>query len=451
MTVTTTACESPVYTPDGVADTFPLTFKAFLPAELNVYRVVGGVLIPVTTGFQVTGLPDAGSVVFDSPPVASDGDLQVYNYPAFVQELEFANEGKFLAESVEQGFDRSVLRDQYLLCRIERLIIGAQSTAVPGIQPLFLEVLDADAPLGGQWMGGYHFRYGMSFPAALSNSGGSVLNLPDADTVWSLRKNAVVEDNTSGVEVATLTWHADGSDPTFATTDALHGFVVAQGDNLDWFANSTATTGHGWKWTIIGYVDVSGSGALIDVVTHGDLDAAVAAAIAAALPAAVDAAVAARPSNEALMSMKFWLDTTEPAGWKFPNGQLLSRIDFADFFAKVGTEFGIGDGVTTFAMPDWRGAFFRMFNSQMSAGVDPGRTYLVSQADAFQGHRFQITLNSNPDNAGVLGLEHEDSGANTVLIPTGDAITDGTNGTPRTAKETRPYNVNPNVIIKVMA
>lgn len=49
--------------------------------------------------------------------------------------------------------------------------------------------------------------------------------------------------------------------------------------------------------------------------------------------------------------------TTEPAGgdWLFPNGQEISRTDYAEFFEMVGTTHGVGDGVTTFNMPDARG------------------------------------------------------------------------------------------------
>lgn len=46
---------------------------------------------------------------------------------------------------------------------------------------------------------------------------------------------------------------------------------------------------------------------------------------------------------------------TEPAGWKFCNGQAINRTTFSVLFGIVGTTYGIGDGSTTFNVPDLRG------------------------------------------------------------------------------------------------
>lgn len=41
-----------------------------------------------------------------------------------------------------------------------------------------------------------------------------------------------------------------------------------------------------------------------------------------------------------------------PAGYLLANGQLVSRIDYARLFAIIGTTYGVGDGSTTFALPN---------------------------------------------------------------------------------------------------
>jgi microcystin-dependent protein len=46
---------------------------------------------------------------------------------------------------------------------------------------------------------------------------------------------------------------------------------------------------------------------------------------------------------------------TAPTGWVFPYGQAISRTTYADYFALVGTTFGVGNGSTTFNVPDLRG------------------------------------------------------------------------------------------------
>jgi len=47
--------------------------------------------------------------------------------------------------------------------------------------------------------------------------------------------------------------------------------------------------------------------------------------------------------------------TTEPTGWLFCYGQAISRTTYADLFAVLSTTYGVGDGSTTFNLPDLRG------------------------------------------------------------------------------------------------
>lgn len=60
--------------------------------------------------------------------------------------------------------------------------------------------------------------------------------------------------------------------------------------------------------------------------------------------------------------VKNWPSNTLPANYQWANGQLLSRTTFAALFAVYGTQFGAGDGSTTFGVPDLRG--------NVAAGVD---------------------------------------------------------------------------------
>ena len=47
--------------------------------------------------------------------------------------------------------------------------------------------------------------------------------------------------------------------------------------------------------------------------------------------------------------------TTAPTGWLFPDGSAVSRTTYAALFAVLSTTFGVGDGSTTFNLPDLRG------------------------------------------------------------------------------------------------
>src|SRR5690606_34930729 len=47
-----------------------------------------------------------------------------------------------------------------------------------------------------------------------------------------------------------------------------------------------------------------------------------------------------------------WLTDTAPTGFLFLRGQAVSRTTYAALFALIGTTFGVGDGSTTFNLPD---------------------------------------------------------------------------------------------------
>lgn len=61
----------------------------------------------------------------------------------------------------------------------------------------------------------------------------------------------------------------------------------------------------------------------------------------------------------------FWLTTqTAPEGYLICDGSSVSRTEYADLFAEIGTTFGAGDGSTTFALPNLQAAFIRGAGSQ---------------------------------------------------------------------------------------
>jgi len=50
-----------------------------------------------------------------------------------------------------------------------------------------------------------------------------------------------------------------------------------------------------------------------------------------------------------------WSSGTVPSGWLLCDGAAVSRTTYAALFAVIGTDFGVGDGSTTFNLPDCRG------------------------------------------------------------------------------------------------
>jgi microcystin-dependent protein len=69
-----------------------------------------------------------------------------------------------------------------------------------------------------------------------------------------------------------------------------------------------------------------------------------------------------------LGEIRLFASSAPPSGWVFAEGQLLSRSANANLFAILGTTYGAGDGVTTFALPDLRG------RAPLGAGQGTGLT-----------------------------------------------------------------------------
>ena len=53
-------------------------------------------------------------------------------------------------------------------------------------------------------------------------------------------------------------------------------------------------------------------------------------------------------------SIMLWPETTAPSGWALADGTAKSRTQFAGLFALIATDYGSGDGTTTFNLPDFK-------------------------------------------------------------------------------------------------
>ena len=117
--------------------------------------------------------------------------------------------------------------------------------------------------------------------------------------------------------------------------------------------------------------------------------------------------------------------TTAPSGWLECNGAAVSRTTYAALFAAIGTVFGVGDGSTTFNLPQLQAEFIRGWDN--GRGVDTARVFGSSQADAFKSHTHDYGSSATAvGGAGVNAIERTGNGI----------VTDATGGT-----ETRPRNV----------
>lgn len=122
--------------------------------------------------------------------------------------------------------------------------------------------------------------------------------------------------------------------------------------------------------------------------------------------------------------------STIPFGYLECNGAEISRSTYATLFTKIGTIFGVGNGTTTFNIPDLRGEFIRGWDH--ARGIDSGRTIGSSQGDLVKAHTHDIV-------AAVAAVSTIDMITATADGTTSGALTIATSA--NIGAENRPRNV----------
>lgn len=98
-------------------------------------------------------------------------------------------------------------------------------------------------------------------------------------------------------------------------------------------------------------------------------------------------------------SVIFYAGTTAPSGYLVCDGTVYNIADYADLASFFNTNYGSvnywgGNGTTTFAVPDWRGEFFRAAGTNSRAGQGSGGTVGEHQNQTMQ-NRLAAQKNQN--------------------------------------------------------
>lgn len=179
-------------------------------------------------------------------------------------------------------------------------------------------------------------------------------------------------------------------------------------------------------------MSVLGSAALLDVGTGADqviqLDGA------GKLPAVDGSSLLniGMPVGAVIATIR----STPNTGFLECNGTDISRTTYAALFAIIGTTYGIGDGLTTFGLPDLRGEFIRGWDN--SRGIDAGRSLGSTQADELKSHNHTLNGDYGSDGGGYVSIDEPNGGAKSGVV-------NNTGGS-----ETRPRNVALMYQIKVL-
>jgi hypothetical protein len=132
------------------------------------------------------------------------------------------------------------------------------------------------------------------------------------------------------------------------------------------------------------------------------------------------------------------VSTTVPEGYLLCDGSAISRSTYARLFGVISTTFGVGDGTTTFNIPNFTGAFLRGNGSRIFSGV----TYASAAIGTQQGDQVL-----EPNNQGYWTVDSGGGGSSRQVRSrgyiSGDPSDTGTAQTTyfdRQGTECRPFN-----------
>lgn len=147
-----------------------------------------------------------------------------------------------------------------------------------------------------------------------------------------------------------------------------------------------------------------------------------------------------------LGSIIMWPTATAPTGFLLCAGTAVSRSTYAALFAVIGTAYGVGDGSTTFNVPDLRDRFPIGAGTTYSAGGTGGsadaivvsHTHTATSTVTDNGHLHSLVPNGNSGTVGagnnfvgspfVGGAQTTSSATTGITVATSNAST-GVSGT----------------------
>jgi len=213
---------------------------------------------------------------------------------------------------------------------------------------------------------------------------GSIVVSNSAGTIRLMGRNS---------SATTVTWsNIDTSTEETSTTYYVHAVLSAVSDTtfvIKISKSATAPTGVTYFKKLGSFLN-DASGNITDIVD--------------------DSAIAVAPSG----SIQMFGAATAPSGWLICDGSAVSRTTYATLFNVISTTFGVGNGSTTFNLPDMTNRF--PYGS--STGTDAGNADVGSAADrTLTGNDSSITLLTTPVAMAPAGSSNSASVSENMMAP----------------------------------
>jgi len=145
-----------------------------------------------------------------------------------------------------------------------------------------------------------------------------------------------------------------------------------------------------------------------------------------------------------------------PTGWLFCFGQNVSRTTYAQLFAVIGTTFGIGDGSTTFGLPDCRGRFIAGLDAsagRLTGAQTGGLNATLGAVGGEQGHAPTLAetfAHAHTLNGGLGAWVNVSSGSKATLAASGTIFVGGPTNTDAAGSSAAHNNVPPAIALNYM-
>ena len=146
--------------------------------------------------------------------------------------------------------------------------------------------------------------------------------------------------------------------------------------------------------------------------------------------------------------------TSSPSGFLSCDGAAVSRSTYATLYAAIGTTWGVGDGSSTFNLPDLRAMFLRGTGTHGTANMAKGTDFEAPavgtiENDQMQDHKHQTIMSPGlaAQTYGSYDIGNNAYGTTYNFTTTAPLEING-QGTPRTGDETRPVNAAVLYVIK---
>jgi microcystin-dependent protein len=132
--------------------------------------------------------------------------------------------------------------------------------------------------------------------------------------------------------------------------------------------------------------------------------------------------------------IKLTARATPPTGWLICDGSAISRTTYSNLFVAIGTNYGVGDGSTTFNLPDLKGKIpvgldssQTEFDALGKTGGEKTHTLIANEIPAHNHANGSYSKLLKVDGSGTSGLT-DNSAGEPNLNSTGTIATVGGNG-----------------------